>query len=192
MGVLKVIDAENQRRQAAGQVLVSLINDCCLALSVLIHNDGLDGKANMRVLDLSQDCITPTIVMLDAHKHLGADKGISMVMGTPGTLQHLTGHVRVGAAPSRGELVRAGADLSLMGVDRYHDKYTTLAAAVDNLKTTMEDAGMKIIHAQNRAAGSSVISVEDPRVVVQKKLKKLGYSVAPLYKLHPEQPTRCP
>lgn len=189
--VLSVIDAENQRRQAAGEILVSLINDCCLALSVLIHNDGLDGKANMRVLDMSQDCITPTIVMLDAHKHLGADKGISMVMGTLGTLQHLTGHVRVGAAPSRGELVRAGADLSLMGVDRYHDKYTTLAAAVGKLTTTMEEAGMKIIHAQHRATGSSVISVEDPRVVVQRKLKKLGYGVAPLYKLHPDQPTRC-
>jgi len=189
--VLTVLEAENQKRQAAGGILVTLINDSCLALSVLIHNDGVDGRENMRVLDLSKDCITPTIVMLDAHKHLGADKGISMVMGTPGTLQHLAGHVRVGTAPSRGELVRAIADLSVMGVDRYHDKYAALAAAVGKLASTMEDAGMKIVHAQHRAKGSSVVAVEDPHVVVQKKLKKMGYGTAPLYKLHPDQPARC-
>merc|ERR1719361_1505123 len=105
---------------------VTLINDSCLAFSVLLHNNGKDGNKNLRVLDLSKDKITPTIVMLDAHKHLGSDKGISMTMGTPGTLSHLTGHVRVGAAPCRGELIRAIADLSLVGVDGYYEKYQAL------------------------------------------------------------------
>ncbi len=39
---------------------------CLRSWQVLVHN------AHMRVLDLTKDSITPTIVMLDAHKHLGA------------------------------------------------------------------------------------------------------------------------
>ena len=45
------------------------------------------------------DKAVPTIVTLDAHKHLGTDKGVSSVVGTPGTLSHLRGHVKVGAQP---------------------------------------------------------------------------------------------
>jgi hypothetical protein len=58
---------------------ITLINDSCLAFSVLVHNDG--GKAegggngvSMRVLDLSEHYDTPIMVTLDAHKHLGTDK----------------------------------------------------------------------------------------------------------------------
>jgi hypothetical protein len=59
--------------------------------------------------------LPPQIMTLDAHKHLGADKGISMAMGTPGTLSHLNGRVKVGAQPTRGELARAMADMLLVG-----------------------------------------------------------------------------
>ena len=41
----------------------------------------------------------PVICTLDAHKHLGTDKGVSTVVGTPGTLSHLAGRPRVGARP---------------------------------------------------------------------------------------------
>jgi hypothetical protein len=62
-------------------VPVTLINDCCLAFSVLLHNDGERyGPESMRVLDLTAGMLTPTIMTQDAHKHLGADKGISMAM----------------------------------------------------------------------------------------------------------------
>ena len=33
---------------------VTLINDCCLAFSVLVHNDGQGGSDNLRLLDLSE------------------------------------------------------------------------------------------------------------------------------------------
>ncbi|KAK3241097.1 hypothetical protein CYMTET_49110 [Cymbomonas tetramitiformis] len=82
--VVQVLEEENKRRHAIGAVPVTLINDCCLAFSVLLHNDGRNGARNLRVLDLTLD--TPTIVTLDAHKHLGADKGISMAMGSAGTM----------------------------------------------------------------------------------------------------------
>ena len=63
---------------------VTLINDCCLAFAVLVHNGGERSRAagaaraaaarrpSLRLLDLSAGHETPVIVMLDAHKHLGA------------------------------------------------------------------------------------------------------------------------
>jgi hypothetical protein len=188
--ILNAIEDENKRRQTTGGMPVTLINDSCLALSILIHNDGRNGAPSMRVLDLSEGYITPTIVMLDAHKHLGADKGISMTMGTPGTLSHLTGHVRVGAAPSKGELVRAMADLSFIGVEGYYNKYHELVAAVDNALQTMESNGMKVIHSHNRAKGSTVFAVEDPGAVLGKALKKKGHGTAPIYQVAPTSPDR--
>ncbi len=53
---------------------------------------------------------------LDAHKHIGADKGISMAMGTRGTLSIGAGHVKVGAQPAGGELNRAMAGMRLVGM----------------------------------------------------------------------------
>ena len=47
----------------------------------------------------------------------GTDKGVSTVVGTPNTLSHLHGSVKVGSQPSKGELVRALADMMLVGVD---------------------------------------------------------------------------
>lgn len=189
--ILDVIEAENRRRQASGGMLVTFINDSCLALSVLIHNDGQGGNKNMRVLEMIEGCVTPAIVMLDAHKHLGADKGVSMVMGTTGTLSHLAGSVRVGAAPSRGELVRAIADLSLMGIEGYYQKYHSLASAVETLAQKLEAAGMTVIRRHNRARGSTVIAVEDPRAVVGKLLKKRRHLVSPVFQYQPEKPESC-
>merc|ERR1711937_584381 len=111
------------------------------------------------------------IVMLDAHKHLGSDKGISMAVGTPGTLSALSGQIRVGAPPTKGELVRALADLILVGVEGYYEKYRALAAAIALAVKTIETAGMKVVHGQNRAKGSTVVSIEDPSAVISKKLK---------------------
>jgi hypothetical protein len=135
--------------------------------------------------------MTPTIVMLDAHKHLGADKGVSMTMGTPGTLSHLNGQVRIGAAPSKGELIRAIADLSLVGVNGYYEKYQTLISAIERLVETMETSGMTIIHAKNRVKGSTVFAVEDPSAVLGKKLKKKGHATSPIYQVSPDEPARC-
>jgi hypothetical protein len=189
--ILDVIEEENRRRETKNAVPVTLINDSCLAFSVLVHNDGRNNAKSMRVLDLGERCITPTIVMLDAHKHLGADKGVSMTMGTPGTLSNLNGHVRVGAAPTKGELIRAIADLSLVSVDGYYEKYRGLASAVEKLVQTMEASGMTIIHAKNRVKGSTVFAVEDPSAVLGKKLKKKGHSTMPIYQVCPQQPMRC-
>jgi len=188
--VLAVVEEENQKRQANGGLLVTIINDNCLALSVLIHNDGQNGSKNLRLLDLTENCITPVIVMLDAHKHIGADKGISMAMGTPGTLSTLSGHVKVGSQPSRGDLVRAIADMHLVGVDGYYEKYLALGAAVADAQKSLSNAGMTIIHSQHKVPGATAFGVEDPSGVVQKKLKKKGHAPSVLYGLAPENPKR--
>ena len=39
---------------------VTLINDCCLAFSVLVHNDGQGGSDNLRLLDLSEG---PSVIL---------------------------------------------------------------------------------------------------------------------------------
>jgi hypothetical protein len=189
---IAIIEEENVRRQAAGQVPVTLINDSCLAFSVLLHNDGdRYGPESMRVLDLTKGLITPTIMTQDAHKHLGADKGISMAMGTPGTLSRLTGLVKVGAQPTRGELTRAMADMLLVGMEGYHEKYNRLSAAVDDATEKIAAAGMTIVHSHNRVRGSTAFSVEDPSAEVSRKLKKKGHGPSPVFRLHPEDPSRC-
>lgn len=189
--VLRVVEEENRQRQANGRMLVTIINDNCLALSVLIHNDGNHGSENLRMLDLTEKCITPTIMMLDAHKHLGADKGLSMLMGTPGTLSALSGHVQVGAQPSHGELVRGLADMLLVGTDGYYEKYRALAACVAEATKTMSTAGMKLIHSQNMVTGSTAFGIEDPSGCIGKRLKKQGHAPSPLFGIAPENPSRC-
>jgi hypothetical protein len=179
------------KRKAKNLVPLTIINDSCLAFSVLVHNDGQKGNLNYRVLELSKGLITPTIVMLDAHKHLGADKGISMTMGTEGTLSHLSGHVRVGAAPCRGELIRAIADLSLVGVDGYYEKYHGVVAAIDGVLKSLQANGMKLMNRQHRAKGSTVFAFEDPSAVMQVELKKKGHGMAPIYLMEPSQTDRC-
>lgn len=135
--------------------------------------------------------MTPTIVMLDAHKHLGSDKGISMAMGTAGTLSHLSGYLRVGAAPCRGELVRAIADLSLVSVNGYYEKYDTLASAISGMLGDCEAAGMTIIHSKHRPKGSTVFAIEDPSAVVGKRLKQKGHAPGPIYETYPDEQGRC-
>lgn len=189
--ILEIIEMENKRRQSINAVPVTLINDSCLAFCVLVHNDGEEGSTSFRVLDLTENSITPTIVTLDAHKHLGTDKGISTVIGTPGTLSHLTGHVKVGAQPTKAELVRGLADMLLVGVEGYQQLYRDLAVALEGAAKTIESNGMTIVHARNRIKGSTVLAVEDPSAVMTRKLKKLGHSFAYLYNLCPSEPKRC-
>ena len=107
--------------------LITLINDCCLAFSVLVH------APHQRILDLSRNCITPIIVTIDAHKHLGTDKGMSTVIGTPGTLSHLTGHIRVGGQPTTNDLIRALTSIRLVGVQQYETLYHELGLAVQKV-----------------------------------------------------------
>jgi hypothetical protein len=65
---------------------VACHTDSCLVFNVLIHNDAKEGRPNLRLLDLSENHITPTIVMNIAHKHLGTNKGLSTIAGTKGAL----------------------------------------------------------------------------------------------------------
>lgn len=185
--ILDVVEEENRKRESSKGVPVTLINDSCLAFAVLIHNDGRNGRPNFRVLDLASNCITPIVVMLDAHKHLGADKGVSMSMGTRGALSPLKGAIRVGAAPCKGELVRAIADLSLVGVEGYYTKYHALVSAVETATRTMEASGMMIIHSHHRIKGSTVLAVEDPSALTSKKLKKKDTAL-PQYTAHIQKP----
>ena len=61
----------------------------------MVYNDGEGGRPSMRLLDLSTGFSTPVLITLDAHKHIGSDKGISTVVGTPGTLSALKGKIKV-------------------------------------------------------------------------------------------------
>lgn len=113
VAICDAVDLENRWREAAGRATVVLINDSCLALSVLVHNDGSDGSRQMRVLDITQTLRVPTIVTLDAHKHLGTEKGVSTVVGTQGTLSYLRGHVKVSIAHSLAIVCRPCLSISL-------------------------------------------------------------------------------
>ena len=103
--VLDLLEAVNGERVKRGLIAVSLINDCCLAFSVLVHQPAY------RLLDRTTKH-TPVLMTLDAHKHLGADKGLSTVVGTKGSLRALRGALRVGARPTRHALVRALANVA--------------------------------------------------------------------------------
>jgi hypothetical protein len=188
--ILKVVEEENQKRNS---LPITIINDSCLAFSVLVHSNGEDGTKNMRILDLvaEGDSKTPVMVTIDAHKHLGTDKGTSTVVGTRGTLATMQGHVKVGSQPNKGELVRALADLYLVGVEGYYKLYRELAAKVETLAKSIETNGMKVIHSENRIRGSTVLAVEDPAGIMTRKLNKKGHGFAMLYDIAPEDQSRC-
>ena len=165
--------------------LITLINDCCLAFSVLVH------APHQRILDLSRNCITPIIVTIDAHKHLGTDKGMSTVIGTPGTLSHLTGHIRVGGQPTTNDLIRALTSIRLVGVQQYETLYHELGLAVQKVCRIVQENGMKIIHSEHRSIGSTVVSVEDPSGYMKRKMKKKGHALASLFSVYPEDLNKC-
>jgi len=187
--IMQVIEQENATRPAERHI--TLINDCCLAFCVLLHNSGTDGSQSMRVLDMNLNGVTPCIVTIDAHKHLGTDKGISTVVGTQGTLSVLAGHVKVGAQPGQADLVRALGNMHLVGRDRYVQLYHELGARVARAVEVIEGIGMTIVHKNNRVVGSTVIAVEDPSGTLARKIKKRGHSVATLFSLCPRVPARC-
>jgi len=180
--ILEILEVENASRNG---MPVVLINDSCLAFNVLVHQE------RMRLLDISKNHVTPVIVMNDAHKHLGTDKGLSTVIGTRGTVSHLNHSIKVGMQPTREDLLRAIADLRLVGKDSYYDLYHRLNDEIAQFVIKVEHAGMKVIHGHNRYKGSTVVSVEDPSGHMIRKLKKKGYSVSQMYSICPGQPNRC-
>eukprot|EP00746_Dinoflagellata_sp_MGD_P009494 gnl/MRDRNA2_/MRDRNA2_119322_c0_seq1.p1 gnl/MRDRNA2_/MRDRNA2_119322_c0~~gnl/MRDRNA2_/MRDRNA2_119322_c0_seq1.p1 ORF type:complete len:685 (+),score=104.75 gnl/MRDRNA2_/MRDRNA2_119322_c0_seq1:194-2056(+) len=189
--IVEVVEAENRKRTENKVQPVTIINDSCLAFCVLLHNDGTNGQPSYRLLDIMKDCITPHLVTLDAHKHLGTDKGVSTVVGSPGTLSRLEGHVKVGHQPSAGELLRALADMMLVGVDGYNSLYYELNIALENASKTIESNGMTIVHSRNKIKGSTVLACEDPSAAMTGRLKKLGHSFALLFNLRPSDPNHC-
>ena len=114
--VLDLLETVNGERVKNGDVAVALINDCCLAFSVLVHQPAY------RLLDRTTTH-TPVLMTLDAHKHLGADKGLSTVVGTKGSLKALRGALRVGARPTRHALVRALANVASVTPQGYDTIY---------------------------------------------------------------------
>eukprot|EP00927_Polykrikos_kofoidii_P034798 TRINITY_DN2943_c0_g2_i1.p1 TRINITY_DN2943_c0_g2~~TRINITY_DN2943_c0_g2_i1.p1 ORF type:complete len:873 (+),score=144.30 TRINITY_DN2943_c0_g2_i1:91-2619(+) len=185
--ILNIVEAENMKRviQHDGPQPVVIINDSCLAFSVLLHHDDL------RLLDVSKDLITPVIVMNDAHKHMGLEKGISTIIGTSKIMSWLKGRARVGARPHVADLVRALANVKLMGQEGYQKLYTDFNEAIEGAVKTIEDTGMTVIHKQHRVKGSTVIAVEDPSGAVSRKLTKKGYSPNSIYNVSPLEPSRC-
>jgi len=145
----------------------------------------------MRLLDIVQHCVTPAIVIQDAHKHIGTDKGLSTIIGTPGIMSYVAGQRRIGAQPKVADLVRAIADVRLVGKNGYVKLYSDLNDAIERAVHRIEFAGMHLIHGHKRIKGSTVIAVEDPSGAVAKRMKKLGYSTSPIYKVCPAEPTRC-
>lgn len=101
-----------------------------------------------------------------------------------------TWQIAVGAQPTKGQLVRALADMHLVGVEGYRHKYVELVAQLERAEETISGAGMTLVHRENRIKGSTVLAVEDPSALVTRRMKKLGHSFAYLYNLHPEQPQR--
>jgi len=188
--ILQVLEEEN-KRPLRKDLPVVLINDACLAFNVLVHNDGKKYKPSMRLLDIADGCITPVIVMQDGHKHLGVDKGLSTITGTNGILSYLKGHRRVGFQPQKADLVRALADVKLMGKEGYDKLYNNFNEAIEKLVRGIEAAGMRLIHRDNRIVGSTVIAVEDPSGAMAMKLKKLGYSTAAIFQVAPQDSSRC-
>lgn len=186
--ILMVLEDENIKRAPKDRIV--LINDSCLAFSVLVHNTGVNGTRNLRILDLSANHVTPVILTLDAHKHLGSDKGVSTVVGTKGTLSLLNGHIKVGAQPTQQDLVRALANMQLVGVAGYTEKYRNLGEAMVKTVNSYEAEGLSILHNDHRAVGSTVVSVADPFGLMIKKIRKKGHYVATLFGLHPKQPKR--
>ena len=142
--IVKIIEQENRRRKSMGLRPVVHINDCCLSLSVLLLN-----PKTMRVFELAQD--TPTLVSLDAHKHMGAEKGISTVFSTQNTLSRvMQGKIRVGAEPSDGDLIRAIMDLNSFSVKGYENLYRDLQDIISNTVRKLENAGMRQVRTAHR------------------------------------------
>ena len=142
--IVKIIEQENRRRKSVGLRPVVHINDCCLSLSVLLLN-----PKTMRVVELAQ--ATPTLVSLDAHKHMGAEKGISTVFSTQNTLSRvMQGKIRVGAEPSDGDLIRAILDLNSFSVKGYENLYRDLQDIISHAVRKLENAGMRQVRTAHR------------------------------------------
>ena len=187
--ILDALIEENTKRSEESRIV--LINDSCLAFSVLLHNDGKNGTQSLRLLDVSKGSNTPVIVINDPHKHLGTDKGISTLVSTAGMLTHLKGRNRVGRLPDKDDLIRAIANLRVVGRDGYFDLYHALGDRVAGLIERIEAQGVGIMHKQNRVKGSTVIAVEDPSGYTSRQLKKKAHSVMQLFQFQPNSPNKC-
>ena len=182
--VLDLLEEVNGERVKRGLIAVSLINDCCLAFSVLVHQPAY------RLLDRTTKH-TPVLMTLDAHKHLGADKGLSTVVGTKGSLRALRGALRVGARPTRAALVRALANVASVTPQGYDTIYRNLASRVKVVEETCSSLSLEVVHADHRKGGSTVLAVHDPACRTQKLLSKRNHKCTFLYNLHPLDETKC-
>jgi len=177
-----VLEEENRRRASRGIHSIVHINDCCLALSVVIRNENQRGES-MRVLDFDAPH-TPTIVTIDAHKHMGAEKGFSTVFGTSSTLSVLDTRVCVGSPPTNGDVVRTMANLLYVeSLGGYRQVYTRLADAVAEAATSLERAGLRLVRPRERAYGSTVLCFEDPSGGMGRALNKRGFNTSTVYNL---------
>lgn len=183
-GVLDLLEAANENRLKEGKVAVALINDCCLAFSVLVHQPAY------RLLDRPTKC-TPVLMTLDAHKHLGADKGLSTVVATNGALTPLRGALRVGARPTRDALVRGLANMVSVSATGYDTIYRNLASKVAEVADTCSTLNLDVVHASSRVKGSTVLAVHDPAATLQKALSMKNHKATFLYNLHPADPAAC-
>ena len=185
---LEVVEAENANRD----IPIFFINDCCLALSVVIHNNGENGTVNLKILDsVGENFKTPCIVTNDPHKHFGTDKGISTVLATHGALDAVEGHIRVGAIPDKDKLITAIACTKLVGAENYRELYRKLYSSVDKTVNRVEEMGITILHKENRTLGSTVFAVEDPSGFMLRQLKKKGHEVMQLVGIHREDEEKC-
>ncbi len=140
----------------------------------------------MRLLDLAENHITPTIVLKITHKHFGMDKGLSTIAGTKGALSIiLKGCRRVGFQPPREDPVQALANLRFVSVKAYYGLYRNLSTAIERAVSKLESAGLKMIHGRHRIKGSYVMAFKDPSGAVVIALK--GYAAATIYNVSPEQ-----
>jgi len=116
---------------------------------------------------------------------------LSTMIGTNGVLLPLKGYRKVGFQPQLADLVRALADVKLVGKDGYYRLYKDFSHAIDAVVAKMEGVGMKVIHGANRIRGSTVVAMEDPSGAIARKMKKKGYSTMCIYNVSPEHPERC-
>ena len=68
--------------------------------------------------------------------------------------------IKVGSQPTKAMLVRALADMCLVGVQGYMALYQNLALRLEKLEVVVVKAGLTIVHAHNRPKGSTVLSCE--------------------------------
>ena len=174
--IVERVEGENLTRSRLGLPLVTLIVDCCLSFSVLLHEN------SHHLFDYPG--ITPRIVTFDLHKHVGTDKGMSVTIGTPGTVDRLTAYPQVGAEPEYTDLYRAYTCMHTIGPEGYQRHYRSLKNEITLATGILASAGILLISSDRRPIGSTVIAAYDPFAAIAGCLeRKHNMHVMPLYNL---------